>query len=662
MADLAGRPPRRLLHRLVLVLAAVGLGILLACGGGSNDSVVDALPAATVGAHPRILLTPAKLAQLRAASTTTEYADFRNLIDNRLADPAGYSDVGIWPVALLGALTGDARYCAEAIRLADAVVLGDADLSTFASDTSLRGGEILEDVLLTQDWCHAQVSATQKARWSDYAARGVDRMWSDNDTTWPFDDPHNNYWYNDLEGTLLAGVVTEGDHPRAAEFRRLFASKFVNVMAPAWRAPAWAGPGGKEGSHYDKWHRRVWKLFGWWRDATGQDLFARITPQIPEQLNFWMHQITPGRNHLYQWGDEAQDSTGTLNNAGRELMLTMIGLAPGSVEASHAQDLLANSAWADFDRRADRPLNFLLKASGVTPRAISAKPDLYLYTEPRYAGKAFIRSSWDTGASGLSYSYRARWGNASDHDHVDKPGFQWFANGEFVVIDPGFYSASGLPGRANQAGAQVANIVRLAGIDADTETQSPPVMRAAIAPANAATCTAGALDCFYYHAIDATTIWPQATLYRRDYLHFGPDVLIVFDHVSTPGAIDKSWQINTTALPAVAGNQATVTTAANTLRVANLWPTTATAAVRDWRTSPTAGETYSGGFRLSYTDSASDGWSLKVLDIGKPAAAVNLAGSSCARAGNTLSCTIVVHGQTRRITYPADASTPAVIQ
>lgn len=621
--------------RCAVLLLALPLSL-----AGDPAEGAETPDAGAVARRPIVFLTPERLSTLDRGTRSPAYSNYKALVDAAVADPVGYRDVELWHVALMSQLSRNPRYCDFAVKRVDEFVSGDHAYRQFAGERFLRAADILQNVLLTYDWCHSRTSPSQRSAWSAYANGGIDRLWRSNDTFWPFDDAHNNYWYSFLEATMLVALVTADSNPRASEFLALTRSKLEKVFLPQWSPPRWSGGGGKEGTHYDKWHRRLWRTLAWWRDATGEDYFSRIGATIPEQINYWMHQLTPDRNHLFQWGDEAADSTGVLGGTGRLLFLTLIDLAPSSLEARQAKDLLDHSPWSAFDRRADRPWDFLLAPRDTEPSPIEDKADLYLHTPAVGSGKTFIRSSWSKDASAVSYSYRARLGPSGSHDHVDKPGFQWFANGEFVVIDPNYYSRSGIVGTSHGGGAQVANMVRVEGMDSDSESATPPKVLHAwdrsqhIVP-------------FYYHSLDMRSIWPRTKSYRRDYVFIPPNGMVVFDRISAAGP--KVWQVNTTAAPVVTGAVAEVRTARNRLRVRNLLPGDEIVSVQNWAKIAATDTEFSGGFRLSFTDKSADSVSVKVLDLGS---AIDAA--SCRKTSIGASCSLSVGGKRLSIDFVED--------
>ena len=431
-------------------------------------------------------------------------------------------------------------------------------------------------------------------------------MWESDERHWPFGDPHNNYWYSFMEATMLTALATAGENPRADEFRQLVRRKLAGTFVPEWSLPKWAGPGGKEGMHYDKWQRRLWRILSWWRDATGEDYMGKINVTVSEQIDYWLYALAPDRNVELQWGDEPQDSEGYFGDAGRQLLLVLASLAPESVQARYAKNMLEHSPWAEFRNRGNYVWDFIYSMRGINALPIEKRTDTYLATPAAGSGKTFIRTGWTAKDSVVSYSYRARNGPSGSHDHVDKPGFLWWANGGYVVGDPNYFTRSGIFGTAQNGGALAGNIVRLESTSVDKQSPNPPLV------VFSEDHSRGTVP-YYYHAFDVTELWPSQKLYRREYVYLPPDILVIFDHVIGPGA--KIWQINTPGKPVADGDVVRVGSVRRGLEVRNVLPRGSQARVVSWVESRVAGEQFSGGYRLEFADTAVDSRSLKVLSL-----------------------------------------------
>ena len=93
-----------------------GAGPDAGAGSAGADAFVDVQPTYPTQ-HPRIYLG-ANAARLKAALTAGRPAavHFKTLVDNELAG-ADYYNFSAWNAALLGQLTGDPTYCAQAISV-----------------------------------------------------------------------------------------------------------------------------------------------------------------------------------------------------------------------------------------------------------------------------------------------------------------------------------------------------------------------------------------------------------------------------------------------------------------------------------------------------------------------------------------------------------------
>ena len=129
---------------------------------------------------PADLLSTPNRARLQAALAqgTPAAVRFRTKVDQWLggASPGASKS---WNGALLSQLTGNTAYCTKSVAEVQAQVA--------AAETASRGGpaaggrvrqlpavgEMVGDLALVYDWCYAQVTSTQRARWIAYANQAV---------------------------------------------------------------------------------------------------------------------------------------------------------------------------------------------------------------------------------------------------------------------------------------------------------------------------------------------------------------------------------------------------------------------------------------------------------------------------------------------------------
>ena len=114
--------------------------------------------------HPRVYLTPAKLAALRARALPSN-PRWTQLL-SQADDPSG----DMQAKALVSQVTGQAIYCNQAVALALSQAADPSDWATKAGD-----------IALVYDWCYAQLSSSQRNSlvnyfnaWGDAAPKGED--------------------------------------------------------------------------------------------------------------------------------------------------------------------------------------------------------------------------------------------------------------------------------------------------------------------------------------------------------------------------------------------------------------------------------------------------------------------------------------------------------
>ena len=136
-------------------------------GSGSGSSYTDNTPPTYPTQHPRIYIAATK-ARLQAAlaANRPSATRFKGIVDNWV-NGTDYWGFGTWNAALMGQLTGQAKYCTKAIATVDAQVsaaeaaIGAGQPPAVAGDSYLDVGEMIGDVALVYDWCFDSVSASQ---------------------------------------------------------------------------------------------------------------------------------------------------------------------------------------------------------------------------------------------------------------------------------------------------------------------------------------------------------------------------------------------------------------------------------------------------------------------------------------------------------------------
>jgi len=376
--------------------------------------------------HPRIYLTPQKLAtlQARAVSTNTRWT--------QLLYYADYYDEMI-PKALVSQVTGQASYCEDAIDLA---------LDYAATTTSASGAG---DVAIVYDWCHDRLTAGEVITFTSFFNTWGDDQLADPGYT---DVPGlGNYWPRYGYSFGLMGLASYGDNSRAQEWMDEFRHRRFRDVDRPWLDRIAAGGGWPEGMIYD-WIANMWRveMIEGWRTATGEDLFES-TPWFRERLGYILMHRWPGVADNY--GDyyrpyvstgDTERNRGSMANYGRIMALILIERYPNDALARQLQAYLAAPP-------ANNSFSFLYAREFLwfNPDQPTASPGPLTH----YAagtGTVFMRSGWPDGAADLDTSVTYVTFQCGDfftyHQHYDQNSFTIFKHGD-LALDSGVYSGDG---------------------------------------------------------------------------------------------------------------------------------------------------------------------------------------------------------------------------
>ncbi|HEU0033423.1 MAG TPA: hypothetical protein VFQ53_22480 [Kofleriaceae bacterium] len=606
-------------------------------GGGSDDGVLPTYPTD----HPRIYLTPNR-ARLEAAlaAGTPAAQKFRDKVDQWVggADLWGFQ---AWNAALLGQLTGDAKYCTAAIRaVEDQVTAAEAAIASggapaVASDSYLGIGEMVGDLALVYDWCFDQVTDAQRTRWLAYANQAVWNVWHHTEAKWggktmawsgwSVENPSNNYYYSFLRATMLLGLATKGEAPEAdgwiAEFRD---AKIYGELVPTFDADL-VGGGSREGTGYGVAMRRLFELYDLWKATTGENL-ATKTPHTRASMVSFIHQTLPTLDRVAPTGDQSRDSTAAFFDYHRNYLQELVALFPSDPLAGRAQALLAASSVPAMTSSFMYGYDFLYDTD-VTHRALDGMGSAYYATG---IGELYARSGWDRHATWINLIAGPY---TESHAHQDQGSLMIYKDG-WLAYDPVVHSRSGL----NQATTSH-SLVRI-------DSGGSPVRQIA-----STTSTLSALHRgtdWVYASADLTPAYDgnaAVAKVHREMVYLMPDVVVVFDRVQSASGTSQTWQLAVPTQPSISGNTATVANAGHTLRITRIAPTTATMSAYDYR----ADSDFTGGFRLDEQLAGGDNRFLHVLAVDGAVSSAVASGSS----GVTLT---LADGRTATISFARDTA------
>jgi hypothetical protein len=377
--------------------------------------------------HPRIYLTPEKLARLKARAKSS------NFRWTQLRDEALTPDAEIHAKALVSLVSDQPSRCREAIA-------GALQLMKDPGNWSTKGG----DLALVYDWCHAQLSADDRTTFLDYL-----NQWAEDALADPGDGipGWGNYWPRYGYSFALIGLATYGDHPGAGKWLDDYRHRrFRDHDLPLLKRIA-EGGGWPEGMIYDwiaNWPRV--KALEAWRTATGEDLF-RSTAWFRNRLPYILLHRWPGldeqwgyRFHPYLSTGDTERHRGSMANYERIMALILIERFPGNAIARQLQAYLAAPPTGNS-------MSFLYHEEFLwfNPDQPTSTPRL-LSHHARDLGSIFLRSDWpdgkaDTKSSATYITFQA--GNHfSYHQHYDQNSFTLFKHGD-LTLDSGVYSGDG---------------------------------------------------------------------------------------------------------------------------------------------------------------------------------------------------------------------------
>ncbi len=375
--------------------------------------------------HPRIYLTPEKLGalQARAVLTNTRWTQLVDYADYNSDEYSMHAD------ALVGAITGQAAYCNDAI--ATALTLTD----TFYSSS---GGS----VALVYDWCYAHLTSQQRTSLLDYFEAWANASHDNDSPGW------GNYWPRFGYSYALMGLATYGDSPHAQEWLDEFRyNRYRDIDLPLLDRIA-AGGAWPEGMIYD-WIAnppRIQALEAW-RTAAGEDLF-QSSAWYQERLGYILLHRWPGL--MEQWGDlfhpyvstgDTERNRGSIANYERIMALILIERFPNDALARQLQAYLAAPP-------TDNSMGFMYHAEFLwfNPDQPAQTPTLLTHYA-QGTGALFMRSAWPSGAADTDASATYLTFQSGDHfsyhQHFDQNSFTLFKRGD-LAVDSGVYSGDGL--------------------------------------------------------------------------------------------------------------------------------------------------------------------------------------------------------------------------
>jgi hypothetical protein len=608
-------------------------------GPDQDDEGADVLPTYPTQ-HPRIYVNKHR-ERLTAALTgnTTAATRLRDVVDRWVGGADVYA-FQAWNGALLGQLTGDAKYCGKAVATIDAEVRSEEALiaagkqPVVAQNSYLHVGEVIGDVALVYDWCFDTIDAAQKTRWITYMNTTLTNLWNPTQAKWgptampwlgwAVNDPLNNYYYSFLRATMLVGLATKGEDPKGDEWITQFRdNKVLGQLVPAFDENL-RGGGSLEGSAYGVSLRTLWHLYDLWYATTGEKLQAK-TKHARQSLRSFVHHVMPTLDRIAPTGDQPRDMKAMFFDYQRQYLQELIQLYPHDPMAARAKTMLAGSSLPQQSRPEMLVYDFLYDNAEVAPAPMEAMGTSYYASG---IGQVYARSGWDRSATWVNFSAGAY---REDHAHQDQGSLMIYKDG-WLAYDGVIDSANGI---IQETGSH--SLVRI-------NRGATPIKQMVKTESTMVGLHAGAG--WLYSAADVTPAYngdAGVSKVQREIIYLQPNTVIVYDRVATSGDTTQTWQLVTPVAPSIAGATATIN-GAHALRVQRLVPAAATSS--SYSLASTA--SYRGGYRLDTAQAGGDRRYLHVLSIDGSVASATATSDS----GVTVA---LANGQTATIEFnPAD--------
>jgi hypothetical protein len=611
--------------------------------GGPDVDDDDTLPTYPT-AHPRIYLGTQKDRLQAALAANTEPATrFKAKVDQWLAGANVYG-FSAWNGALLGQLTGNAAYCAKSIAVVEAQVVAAEALfqagqrPEVALNSYLHIGEMIGDLALVYDWCFDAVTPAQRTRWIAYANQAISNVWNPTGATWggaaqswngwSVNNPSNNYYYAFLRATMLVGLATKDENPQADAFLAKFRDeKILGQLVPTF-ATDLPGGGSREGTGYGVAMRNLFELYDLWKETTGEKL-ATKTKHARESMALFIHQTMPTLDKIAPTGDHARDHTAPFFDYQRHYLQLLIALYPTDPMARRAKQLLASSNTPAMTQGFMYAYDFIYDNANVSLFALDGLGTAH---HAPGIGQIYARSGWDRNATWVNLVAGPY---TESHAHQDQGSLMIYKNG-WLAYDANIDSRSGLAQATTAHG-----LVRISN-------GGQPVRQIATTHSKVEALTRGAG--WLYAATDLTPAYKgnaAVQKVQREMVYLEPDVVIVFDRVTSSSGTTQTWQIAAPTQPAISGNTATISNAGHQLRISRLAPSAGTMSTYDFR-----GETdFTGGWRLDETQTGGDHRYLHVMGIDGAVTSTAAAGDP-ANPGATVT---LGDGRTVTVTFHRDS-------
>ncbi|MCL2710576.1 MAG: heparinase II/III-family protein [Planctomycetaceae bacterium] len=372
--------------------------------------------------HPRLFGTAAELKML-AQQRPQDYQRMKEVAQNPRSDDYAR----MVSISLVNAVEPDAALARQAVDLAmkrinAPIVTGHAPF-----------GSVLAECAIVYDYCYAQWTPEERAKFIDYFNRTV--ATNVDEETHVF---HNGWYGYKNWGYGLAAYATYYDNPESPKLLQAIEKEFIERAAPALELSG-DGGGFAEGYYINYWIYE-WTVFcNVALRCEGVDYFAMAPKFFAHRAIAGMFEMYPGIG-VYGSRRPIPMGDGGGRNFGGDRDKT---LNARRILMSHYRDCPAHQAVFAFDESTPRVSvgewaykDFLWRDPTMT------KGDLSQFKLSHYSpgpGHVYARSSWEEDATHFFFRCGDRF---TAHQHLDVGHFLIYKEGE-LVGDGGHYDAFG---------------------------------------------------------------------------------------------------------------------------------------------------------------------------------------------------------------------------
>jgi hypothetical protein len=524
-------------------------------------------------AHPRVWMTPTRLAQLKAQATanTSRWQVVKAVADASVARGATYASPDEWALPALCATylgTGTAAY---ATRAGVILAASATEANNVQGDSGYAYRFNLPDYIMALDWCYAGLTVAQRHQAATWLMNRADWVWPETNPSrtggWGLWPSNNYYWGFMMTGP--AAIAAAGDDtittapvsgPDRPAYHRALAMQHWNLVAVPYLAGEGAGGAWDEGTNYGAGSQ--WSL-GRFVDAYATSGTPIANSWLSDALRWGFASMMPGGKFKAPFGDQARESDAAEYQYDRDAALDLLGAVNDPTLAAQVQTylgMIGNVPTSDDGtaKGTDELIHF--NPGAASAQDLSALPKCFLAAG---AGYSVCRTSW-TDPNALAWTFQA--GNVGDgHNSLAANSLMIWSNGGWVTATANIYSASGIEQDSKNYNTMTIGDSgqKLYGGNNATLVERQVSDSLVVLRAQAGNTYGYPWGTAYGRSI--------ATDYLRTVVFVAPSTFVIVDHATAYDSTkQKVWRWQMHGTPTIAGNTFSLANDAGTAKCAGM--------------------------------------------------------------------------------------------